>query len=135
MRRRLVLVLRILPLLVLSGAGARQKPRSASLSDDSNVQVRLSANSAVYHQREVIPVTLSFTSKLPRRYSLNEATYDRGGRMGFELFVAEPSSTTSDPLRVYFASLAGILGGGLTNFTFLSKTPYVIHLNLNEWIR
>ena len=63
------------------------------------------------------------------------ASYDRSGRMNYEKFLVEPADGTSDPLLVYFHSGSFFLGGGLTNFEFLSDTPYVIHLNLNEWVR
>lgn len=101
----------------------------------NDLQLQLSTNAAVYRQGEVIPLELSFTSKLAHRYQVNMASYDRSGRMNYEKFSVEPAEGTSDPLFVYFNSNSVFLGGGLTNFQFLSETPYVIHLNLNEWVR
>lgn len=100
-----------------------------------DVQLRVTTDATIYRQGEVVPLTLSFTSRLPKRYNINGATYDRSGRMEYERFLVEPSAGTTDPLRVYFDSAGGIFGGGLTNFTLLSETPYVIRLNLNEWVR
>ena len=47
----------------------------------------------------------------------------------------EPDSGWSDPLKSYFSSFAGFMGGGLINFEFLSETPIRIALDLNEWVR
>jgi hypothetical protein len=132
---RLALGLGLALSIGFSGIAAQQKSDAPNPTNVQYVQLRLAANAAVYRQGEVIPITLSFTSRVPNRYSINEATYDRSGRMGYEHFLVEPSSGIADPLQVYFDSLGSIFGGGLTNFEFLSDTPYIIHLNLNEWVR
>jgi hypothetical protein len=62
------------------------------------------------------------------------ATYDRSGRMNYEQFLVSPTDDTHDPLQLYFGSVGGFLGGGLTSFKFLSATPIDIALNLNEWV-
>jgi hypothetical protein len=108
---------------------------SSSTSSQDDVKLQLSTKSTVYRQGELIPLELSFTSSVPNRYQVNMAGYDRSGRMNYEKFLVEPGDGTSDPLLVYFSSGSFFLGGGLTNFKFLSDTPYVIHLNLNEWVR
>lgn len=54
--------------------------------------------------------------------------------MGYERFIVEPEEATRDPLKLYFNSIAVFMGGGLTNFEFLSSSPTIIHLNLNEWV-
>jgi len=118
---------------VLGEATAAQD--SSSTSSHNDVQLQLSTNAPVYRQGELIPLELSFTSRVPNRYQVNMASYDRSGRMNYEKFLVEPADGTSDPLLVYFHSGSFFLGGGLTNFEFLSDTPYVIHLNLNEWVR
>jgi len=106
-----------------------------SLGSQDGLQLRLSTSSSVYHQGELIPLGLSFSSKLSNRYQVNMASYDRSGRMNYEKFSVDPAEGTSDPLLVYFNSNLFFLAGGLTNFQFLSNTPYVIRLNLNEWVR
>jgi hypothetical protein len=84
---------------------------------------------------EVIPLVLSFTAETAERFSINLARYDRSGRMGFETFAVNPRSGTVDPLAAYFGASTVLLGGGLTNFEYLSATPVQIHLQLNEWVR
>jgi len=54
--------------------------------------------------------------------------------MGYEQFIVEPKDETRDPLYLYFKSIAAFIGGGLTNFEFLSSSPTVFRLNLNEWV-
>jgi len=98
-------------------------------------QLRASTKASVYRQGELIPLELSFTSKISDRYQVNMAGYDRSGRMGYEKFLVEPTGGTKDPILVYFESGTLFMSGGLTNFRFLSDSPYVIHLDLNEWVR
>jgi hypothetical protein len=66
--------------------------------------------------------------------AVNNASYDRSGRMGYEQFIVEPKDATRDPLYVYFNSIAFFTGGGLSSSDFLTASPKIIHLNLNEWI-
>jgi hypothetical protein len=82
---------------------------------------------------EVVPIELSFTSSVPKHYQLNMARYDRSGRMNYETFRVIPQEGTRDPLQTYFA-FGGFMGGGLTNFQFLSSQPATIKLVLNEWV-
>jgi len=97
--------------------------------------LRVSAPAFVFRQGELIPLILSFTSKVHDRYQVNMATYDRSGRMGYEKFFVEPTDQAADPLTVYFKSGLIFMTGGITNFEYLSDSPYVLHLDLNEWIR
>ncbi len=83
---------------------------------------------------EIIPLKLSFTSSSAKKYQINLAAYDRSGRMNYEKFTIQPVDGWSDPLLAYFARGAFMMGG-LTNFSFLSQEPTVIHLDLNEWVR
>jgi len=118
------------------GATAAQDSSSVGSSgSQGGPQLRLSTNESVYRQGELIPLELSFTSKASKRYQVNMAGYDRSGRMNYEKFVVEPTDGTKDPLLVYFESSQMLMMGGLTNFKFLSSSPYVLHLNLNEWVR
>ena len=103
--------------------------------DDERPQLQISAPGSIFRQGELIPLTLSFTSKIPDRYQVNMAAYDRSGRMGYEQFLVEPTKGTSDPLAVYFSSALLHMAGGLTNFKFLSDSPYIVRLDLNEWVR
>jgi hypothetical protein len=130
-----VLCFLIVLLGVLGRPSAAQQPTSAPVRDASP-QLRISTASSVFHQGELIPLALSFTSRNADRYKINMAGYDRSGRMNYEKFLVEPNDGTSDPLLVYFKSAyAPFMIGGLTNFKFLSDSPYLVHLDLNEWVR
>ncbi len=102
---------------------------------ESRVHVALTCakSPCTFQIGEIIPIELSFTSTVPKRYQLNMASYDRSGRMGYEKFHVIPDDGARDPLRTYFA-FGGFMGGGLTNFQFLSPEPVTIKLVLNEWI-
>ena len=114
---------------------AAQQAAPVPVNDDSP-HIQISASSSVFRQGELIPITLSFTSKSANRYQINMATYDRSGRMMYERFLAEPTDGANDPLLVYFKSAyTPFLVGGITNFKFLSDSPYDIRLDLNEWLR
>jgi hypothetical protein len=124
-------------ILAVGSAAAQNHPDSENVSHSSaeGLELHLSSSKSTYQQGELIPLDLSFTSKIPNRYQLNLATYDRSGRMGYEKFEIEPAEGTTDPLLVYFKSFNGFMIGGLTNFQALSEAPTVIHLDLNEWVR
>lgn len=119
-------------LLMLFGAvasAAAQQAKSAA-----GPELRISTKSTTFRQGEAIPIQLSFTSPLPNRYQINLATYDRSGRMSYEQFVIHPAEGTEDPLLLYFDSIGGFMGGGITTFKFLSSVPIEVSLNLNEWV-
>jgi hypothetical protein len=101
---------------------------------ESQVHLQVSTSATQFYSGEVIPLDLAFTSAIPKRYQINLARYDRSGRMGYEQLIVEPKEATRDPLYLYFNSIAAFMGGGLTNFEFLSSSPTIIHLNLNEWV-
>ncbi len=114
---------------------AKQQLAATDSSTDGGPQLRVSTPKSTYRQGELIPLDLAFTAKDDNRYQINMATYDRSGRMPYESFHVDPANGTSDPLGVYFKSQEMFMGGGLTNYQFLSDTPYVVHLDLNEWVR
>lgn len=126
-------------LIAFSGAfwipTAAQQTTTVSVNDDSP-HLQISVTSSVFRQGELIPITLSFRSKSANRYQINMATYDRSGRMMYERFLAEPSNGTNDPLLAYFKSAyTPFMVGGITNFKFLTDSPYDVRLDLNEWLR
>jgi hypothetical protein len=116
-------------------ATAQQQPTAVDSSTDDGPRLSVSTPKSTYRQGELIPLDLAFTAKDDKRYQVNMATYDRSGRMFYEGFHVEPADGTSDPLAAYFKSGTAFLMGGLTNFQFLSPKPYVVHLDLNEWVR
>lgn len=88
-----------------------------------------------FHIGEIIPIELFFSSRTRKRYEINEAQYDRSGRMHYENFVVTPADGAEDPLAEYFRPDSAHIGGGITGFNFLEPKPWTIQLNLNEWIR
>jgi len=100
---------------------------------DRNVvlQASLASDQTQFHIGERIPLRLAFSSAVANRYEINMAKYDRSGRMNYEQFELSPGTGAVDPLQ----SRLGGIGGGLTNFQFLSPEPWTITLNLNEWLR
>lgn len=127
----------VLCFLWASAASTFAQPRQTSeekKTSESEVHLQVSSSSAQFYSGEVILLDLAFTSAILKRYQINLARYDRSGRMGYEQFIVEPKEATRDPLYLYFHSIAGFMGGGLTNFEFLSSSPTILHLNLNEWV-
>ena len=85
---------------------------------------------------EVIALRLTFSSSIPKRYSIDLANYDRSGRMNSEEFRVDPSEGWSDPLADYFNSgLFSFMGGGIRSVPELGVEPQTIDLDLNEWVR
>jgi hypothetical protein len=135
-RRALLIVpLAFIAWAISAGAARAQYTSSVGSSDGQNgPQLRLSTNSSVYRQGELIPLDLAFTAETPNRYRLDLSVYDRNGRSGTDKFVIDPSEGSEDPLEAYFKSLIALLGSH-RDFQFLSGSPKLIHLDLNEWIR
>lgn len=124
----------VLCFFLVSTSPAQSQTEEAGKRIGSEVQLRVSSSSTKFYSGEVIPLDLAFTSPIPKRYQINLARYDRSGRMGYEQFVVEPKEATRDPLSLYFNSISAFLGRGLTNFEFLTSSPTILHLNLNEWV-
>jgi hypothetical protein len=114
---------------------AQEPVHTEKRPEAEGAELHLSSNASTYQQGELIQLKLSFTSKIPNRYELNLARYDRSGRMGYEKFLVEPADGSVDPLLGYFKSVRTFFSGGLTNFESLSEKPTVIPLDLNEWVR
>src|SRR5580692_3576267 len=113
-------------------AQAAQEPGAAKTAPA--VQLIISSKSTQFYAGEIIPLDLAFSSSVPQRYEINNASYDRSDRMNYEQFIVDPKDATRDPLYFYFNSNGFFMGGGLTSFDFLTASPKIIHLNLNEWI-
>ncbi len=102
---------------------------------DPAVQLHLSVadNGREFHIGEIIPIKLAFHSRVRERYEVDQAQYDRSGRMNYEHFGVTPSDGAVDPLAEYYSS-GTHMGGGLRGFAFLTGKPWSIRLNLNEWV-
>jgi hypothetical protein len=107
-----------------------------ALAADSmpELKVKTVDGGSTYRIGERIRLRLSFTSTEARRYEINEASYDRSGRMGYESFQVLPAKGWSDPLQDYFQNRV-LDGGGLTNFSALKAAPFKLEIDLNEWVR
>ncbi len=98
--------------------------------------VQLKDKGTQFHQGEIIRLELSFSSSIARRFVLDNASYDRSGRLAIDTFVLDRRDSTVDPLYDYFNSgLFGFMGGGLRGMPELSDKPEVITAELNEWMR
>jgi hypothetical protein len=112
----------------------QQRAGAAENLDDVSFTARLLSPTNVFRQGERIPVELSFSSRVPGRYMLNGALYDRSGRLATERYHVAPAGGTSDPLADYFDD--GIFfGGGLRSDPMLGDEPQTLVFDLNEWLR
>jgi hypothetical protein len=121
-----------LPAQAQAPAQPQPSPRNSS---EVAFHVGIKDGKSQFYLGEVILLELTFTSKMPKRYQINMARYDRSGRMSYEQFLVNPDGSWGDPLRSYFNSSMGWMGGGLTGFEFLSESPTKISLELNEWVQ
>jgi hypothetical protein len=99
------------------------------------LQISVAKKSNQFRIGETIPITLAFSSRVKNRYQLEEASYDRSGRLDCDHFTVTPADGAEDPLAEYFAPGTVHIGGGMRNSSVLAKKPWAIQQNLNEWIR
>ena len=125
-RARLVIALPVLLFLVPIAAGQS----TPQVDDNVIVEISIDKIQQAFRIGEVIPIKVSFKSQIRNHYELNMAQYDRSGRMSYERFVVSPADGAVDPLPTYTSSM-----GGMTGSQYLKSEPWVIGLNLNEWIR
>jgi len=127
---------RIAAAIVLSLAGTAAvglPPNPCSLAStvtDAKVSVAISNGRTSFREGEIIPLVLSFTSTVDKRYWADNRNYDRSGRLNIETYCVEPA--VPDPLEDYFRAGA-FMGGGLGNEQQLSEKPFTATAELNEW--
>ena len=93
-------------------------------------------NQKQFHQGETLNLELSFSTSKPTTYVLDNATYDRSGRLEIDDFVVDREESVVDPLDDYFNSaLFGFIGGGLRGNPELTNKPQLVSADLNEWLR
>ncbi|MGH9498425.1 MAG: hypothetical protein ACRD3L_04735 [Terriglobales bacterium] len=105
-----------------------------SAPPDVNLRLTLTDGKSLYHEGEIIPLTLAFTTIAAKKYSAQTRTYDRSGRLDLETFCVTPDAR--DPLEDYYGS--GVFGwfvsGGLSSPDHvLSRERYAVNEELNEW--
>ena len=122
--------------LLLVGLAVAEPQAEPTPPIDPDVQLQLSidAKRREFHVGEIIRIKLSFSSRTRERYQVDQAQYDRSGRMNSERFDVSPMDGVVDPLAEYFADGLHV-GGGLRGIEFLTAKPWTIQLNLNEWVR
>ena len=121
------LFLLLIGICVIQACAKRRPPDGQEVL----LEVSLANNQREFHIGETIPIKLAFSSRIKDHYQLNEAHYDRSGRMEYERFRIMPAEGAIDPLP----SCSYCMGGGLTNYRFLTSEPWTIQLDLNEWVR
>lgn len=114
---------------------ANSDPCVASESQPSDISLQLSIlnGQAVFREGEIITLKAEYSADSKKRYYLDTRGYDRSGRLtGMEVFCIDPAKG-ADPLADYFNGIMCFIGGGLGSQHELSREPYVMKLELNEW--
>ncbi|PYR56393.1 MAG: hypothetical protein DMF85_16730 [Acidobacteria bacterium] len=126
-------------LILILHAGAPQARQQAAPAPAGSVPVtltlRIAGDRTRFRPGEMIPIQLEFTSPIAKRFVVDNAIYDRSGRLTIDEFSLEPNERVSDPLLDYFGSGAGFIGGGLRGMPVLGDKPATIDLELNDWFR
>ncbi|HEV2493368.1 MAG TPA: hypothetical protein VG204_09915 [Terriglobia bacterium] len=111
-----------------------QNVPSGEATSGVRLQLRLTVPATKFHQGELIPLELSYTSDTPKRYQI-ETSLQRICGQGPAQFIVTPSESTHDPERTYRASTGGGCGGDFaTGIGWLSPTPAKVPAILNEFI-
>jgi hypothetical protein len=114
---------------------AARPPAPCSLPStvtDAKLTLSVPDGRTSFREGEIIPLVLSFTSAVDKRYRASDRNYDRTGRLDLDTYCLEPEAR--DPLAGYFSTppFAGI-AGGLGGEPQLSKEPIILTTELNEW--
>ena len=94
-----------------------------------------------FHQGEVIPLTVTFSSRLPKAYRLNagpgiSGSGDRELPWNSDTFQVDDTGGAVDPLPTYYAHEFATFGsGGGPQFQDLTAQAVSIPYTLNEWLR
>ena len=81
-----------------------QTARSSQPSLPVTLTVRFADGRSQFRPGEALPIELEFDSRVPKRFVVDGATYDRGGRLTIDEFLIEPNDAVTDPLLDYFAA-------------------------------
>jgi hypothetical protein len=120
-------------LRLCSQASCLAEEAPSSSSPPLTLHARIENDQTVFHVGELIRLELSY-SAAGTGFQASTASYDRSGRLGIEQYVVEPQTGWDDPLKSYYSS-GLLLGGGLSSNQTLSAKPYIVHRDLNEWVR
>jgi hypothetical protein len=98
-------------------------------------KISLTDNRTQFQQGEIIRVELAFSSKSDKKYQLDGATYDRGGRLLIDAYHVDLADGATDPLKDQFDYDSLRIYGGLRSMPILDANPYTIVRDLNEYLR
>ena len=143
MKNRLfLLALLLLTCLRLAPAGAAPDFEAARLNAAAanppgvSLTLSLPPGRTQFHQGEVIPLTATFASRLPKAYRLNTGPGDRELPWNSDAFQVDDTTGAVDPLAVYYAHELGMASSGAgPQFQDLAAQPVLIPYTLNEWLR
>ena len=107
-------------LLIGSTVVAARPPDPCSLIStvtDAKLTLSTQESRTAFREGEIIPLVLSFTSTVEKRYRVADRNYDRSGRLNIDTYCIEPEAR--DPLSGYFSTTLAF-GGGLGGEQWLS---------------
>lgn len=120
--------------VLLAGKAAFCSPPDAcsltSMVTDAKLTLSIPDARTSFREGEIIPLVLSFTSTVDKRYRAVDRHYDRSGRLNIDTYCLEPEAR--DPLADYFSTVFS-MGGGLGGEQQLSEKPFTATAELNEW--
>jgi hypothetical protein len=120
--------------VLLAGKAAFCSPPDAcsltSTVTDAKLTLSIPDARTSFREGEIIPLVLSFTSTVDKRYRAVDRNYDRSGRLNIDTYCLEPEAR--DPLPDYFSTVFS-MGGGLGGEQQLSEKPFTATAELNEW--
>jgi hypothetical protein len=127
-------VVAFITVLLAGKAAFCSPPDPCSLTStvtDAKVTLTIPDGRTSFGEGEIIPLVLSFTSTVDKRYLAADRTGDRSGRLNIETYCLEPEAR--DPLADYFSTPPYSDGGGLGGAQQLSEKPFTATAELNEW--
>jgi hypothetical protein len=127
------------PVMFLASASltvyAADNPCAGHGDSPGGISLRLSLRDGqtTFREGEIIALTAEYSAAAQKRYTVNNRSYDRSGRLnGEEVFCIDPDTST-DPLFSYFNSARGFMMGGIFSAEDPGREPLVVNLELNEW--
>lgn len=101
-----------------------------------SLTLRLPDGRTQFHQGEVISLTVTFASSLPKAYQFNTGPGDRDTPWNSDSFQVDDSTGATDPLHVYYEhGFPEAYSGGGPHFQNLTAQPVSVPYTLNEWLR
>jgi hypothetical protein len=103
----------LMTVLLATKAAFCSPPDACSLTStvtDAKLALSFADARTSYREGEIIPLVLSFTSTVDKRYRAADRNYDRSGRLNIDTYCLDPEAR--DPLADYiFGGFGGGIGG------------------------